>query len=349
MKILIIPDVHGSHEWEIAKEKINEADKIVFLGDSFDSWSNIWDDQGENFKNICDFKRKYPDKVKLLIGNHDFAYISGTREGDRVSGHQYSKHAEIRALLTANLDILDLAFEADGFVFSHAGFSKTWVRYMKRVFHEMFDKYPDDEGRTEFESQEDFEQYKAKVESSALIWDENEWSISKLNEVWHTLSHFPGDENFIYGFDELLDWHGCFSGSGNEVTQGPLWIRPEALLDDAYYPKQVVGHTEYCIDNYCALKKGDNYLLVADSPSHAVMEVFDTENPPAAETILDYEKFYKRAKKSINAVKSNVGILTLAEDNKDPVAKKELIMQYLSQYFDDKAEIVYKNFFKEED
>lgn len=348
MKILIIPDVHGSHEWEVAKEKINEVDKIVFLGDYFDAWKNVWDDQGENFKNICDFKRKYPDKVKLLIGNHDFAYISGTREGERVSGHQYSKHAEIRALLTANLDILDLAFEADGFVFSHAGFSKTWVRYMKQVFHEMFDKYPDDDGRTEFKSQEDYEQYCSKIKSTALIWDENEWGVSKLNEVWHTLSHFPSDKNFIYGFDELLDWHGCFSGSGNEVSQGPLWIRPGALFDDAYYPKQVVGHTEYCVDSYCALKKGDSYLFIADSPSHAVLEVFDTENPPAVETILDYEKFYKRAKKSINAVKSNVGMLDFGNDDKDPAEKKKLIMLYLKDYFGDRAEIVYKNFFKEE-
>lgn len=35
MKVLIIPDVHGSHEWEIAKTKITEVDKVVFLGDFF--------------------------------------------------------------------------------------------------------------------------------------------------------------------------------------------------------------------------------------------------------------------------------------------------------------------------
>ena len=35
MKVLIIPDVHGSHMWEIAKTKIAEVDKVVFLGDYF--------------------------------------------------------------------------------------------------------------------------------------------------------------------------------------------------------------------------------------------------------------------------------------------------------------------------
>jgi len=35
VKILIIPDVHGSHNWEIAKERVAEVDKVVFLGDYF--------------------------------------------------------------------------------------------------------------------------------------------------------------------------------------------------------------------------------------------------------------------------------------------------------------------------
>ena len=39
-KILIIPDVHGSHEWEIAKDKISLFDYVVFMGDYFDSWEN---------------------------------------------------------------------------------------------------------------------------------------------------------------------------------------------------------------------------------------------------------------------------------------------------------------------
>ena len=90
----------------------------------------------------------------MLIGNHDWSYISGTRDGCRVSGHQSGHILEIRNLLEQNLDIIDLAFECDG-----------WV----------------------------------------------------------------------------------FSPSGDEISQGHLWIRPESLLQDAYYPKQVVGHTEMCL------------------------------------------------------------------------------------------------------
>ena len=111
MKVLIIPDVHGSHNWEIAKEKIDEVDFVVFLGDYGDSWENNWPDQGENVKAIFDFKRKHPDKVKVLLGNHDWSYISGSRYGSNCSGHQTSKITEIRSLFTANLDIIDLRLD----------------------------------------------------------------------------------------------------------------------------------------------------------------------------------------------------------------------------------------------
>jgi predicted phosphodiesterase len=33
MKILVCPDVHGTHSWEKAANRLNEVDKIVFLGD----------------------------------------------------------------------------------------------------------------------------------------------------------------------------------------------------------------------------------------------------------------------------------------------------------------------------
>ena len=61
-KVLVIPDMHGSHNWEKAKEIIKEHPDwyAVCLGDWVDSgiydrkikaWrsNNKWPDQGENF------------------------------------------------------------------------------------------------------------------------------------------------------------------------------------------------------------------------------------------------------------------------------------------------------------
>ena len=87
MKVLVIPDVHGSHEWESVKGMPTDSyDFIVFMGDYFDSWENQWPDQGNNFKSICTFVREDRTHRKLLLGNHD---------------------------------ILDIAFECDDIVFSH--------------------------------------------------------------------------------------------------------------------------------------------------------------------------------------------------------------------------------------
>lgn len=73
-KILIIPDVHGRTFWRIAEEVINEMDKVVFLGDYLDPYpeENITPDDALNeFYKILEFKDKYPEKVVLLIGNHE--------------------------------------------------------------------------------------------------------------------------------------------------------------------------------------------------------------------------------------------------------------------------------------
>ncbi len=251
MKILVIPDVHGSHEWEEAKKfSKNEYDYIVFLGDYFDSWENRWPDQGENFETICDFVREDIQHRKMLLGNHDWSYLSKTVHGAGVSGHQSNKASLIKKLLTNNLDIIDLAFECDGYIFSHAGFSKTWIQSVLKI-------------------------------SCA---DNSEWSIDFINSLWHKISLNPNDGKFNYEFEELLDWHGFISASGNEVTQGPLWIRPESLLKDSYYKTQVVGHTELCYDEYITLfEKGKNedetkQIILADSPTHKCLGILDTKN-----------------------------------------------------------------------
>jgi len=267
MKVLVVPDVHGSHEWEAAKSfPQNSYDRIVFMGDYFDAWENKWPEQGQNFEKICAFVRQNSERRKALLGNHDWSYLSATVHGAGCSGHQNGKASKIKSLLLSARDILDLAFEADGVVFSHGGFSKTWVATILRLFN----------------------------------MNASEWSIDFLNKAWRSLSLQKDEAAFNYEFEELLDWHGYFSGSGNEVTQGPLWIRPEALLDDAYYQTQVVGHTEYCLGDFVALTGKDmtngneNIVIATDSKRHQVFGVIDTKNLGIQPmTILEFNKFYK--------------------------------------------------------
>ena len=311
-KILVIPDVHGSHQWEVAKSISPDSyDYAVFLGDYFDSWENDWPDQGENFKAICNFVREDPDHRKLLIGNHDWSYISGTRDGYRVSGHQSGHILEIRNLLEQNLDIIDLAFECDGWVFSHAGFSDTWI---KSIFHSIFDV-------------------------DGYEWTETDFSVDFINRQFHSFSHSPEDDYFFYEFDELFDWYGFFSPSGDEISQEPLWIRPESLLQDAYYPKQVVGHTEMCLYGKVFLHQKENKVVVADSALHEVYSVFNTSAEYSFITIPEFFKWYKNTLKVINDIKSQIIYHKDATD---------FILTSLKEHFpEDITAKLYKNAFKD--
>lgn len=330
MKVLVVPDVHGSHKWEAAKTKINEVDFIVFLGDYFDSFNNKWPDQGENFKAICDFKRKYPNKVFILAGNHDFSYISGSHGGKNCSGHQFDKDTEIRAMLITNKDIIDLAFECDGWIFSHAGFSKTAVKEMLSIMHDIYTKYPKID-KESFDSEEDVESYFSQLYKNVKEWDPKEYSIDFLNKCWHERSHFLGDENFCLAFDEKLDWDGCFSMSGDEATQFCLWIRPHALLDDAYYPKQVVGHTELCPGNYVALKKDDNIVVLCDSRNHGIYGIFDTEKLPIEPiTELEFQRNMSHLIKKINDIRSTFGVV--GHETGKPVSKEEILKELVKAF-----------------
>ena len=74
MKILVIPDVHGRTFWHVAKEIVDNVDKVVFLGDYLDPYpeENITpDDALIEFCKILEFKEQYMNKVVLLIGNHE--------------------------------------------------------------------------------------------------------------------------------------------------------------------------------------------------------------------------------------------------------------------------------------
>lgn len=297
-RILSVPDVHGSHEWEVVKTLPKDSyDFIVFHGDYFDSWENEWPDQGENFNNICDFIREDTEHRKLLIGNHDWSYLSQSRDGQNCSGHQsgsiYSegKITVIRELLLGSKDILELAFECDGWVFSHAGFSKTAVNYMQEI-----------------------------LKNLGIIQDGNEYSISLLNSVFKKRLEEYNIPNFSkwIPLDEKLDWDGCFSGSGDEPSQFCLWIRPDSLLEDAYYNKQVVGHTELCIYDKIYLQQGENKVIVVDSPDHEVYDVLDTQKEYAFFSVTEINKQRKKLFKVVNDIKSQ---LIMHNDTEDFIRK----------------------------
>lgn len=332
-KVIVISDVHGTHYWEKAKELAKEHPDyyVVGLGDWVDSCeydrklkmvraNNKWPDQGENLKNALDWFREDQEHRFFCIGNHDWSYWSCGHDAANCSGHQYDHAQEIRTILNSNKDIIHVGVEIDGWVFSHAGFTSTWRSYMIQELHNMFDKWPEEDDGT------------------GLRWDERNWSLKFLDDTFRSLSHFGGDPDSYPAFDELLDWHGVFSSSGNEIMQGPLWIRPEALLRDALFPNQVVGHTDYCVGEPLKLRGStsgsgalNTKIVVVDSPDHDLITIFDTENPgDDFITFAEYNRWVKKVNKTINIILSqqltdkNVIVSKLLDGG----IKKELVKKY---------------------
>ena len=127
MKIVAIGDTHGRDLWKIISTIESDADKFIFIGDYFDSRDDIdVSAQIENFKKILEFKKENPDKVFLMIGNHDFHYLKGC--GETYSGYQQYAAMDINEVLQPALTSghLQICHVYDDYIFSHAGLTQTW-------------------------------------------------------------------------------------------------------------------------------------------------------------------------------------------------------------------------------
>ena len=124
MKTITIGDPHGRDQWKEIIAKAGEFDKVVFIGDYFDSYDLSAKVQMKNFKEIIAYKKKFPNKVVLLYGNHDLHYLIA---GEQYSGYQLRYQYMIETLLRDAQDLLQVAFEADGVLYTHAGVTKTWA------------------------------------------------------------------------------------------------------------------------------------------------------------------------------------------------------------------------------
>lgn len=130
MLVLVIPDSHLKPDIFRKAEKIMDAgkmDKAVCLMDIPDEWNEQKADYPLMYEAVFRFIEKYPDSV-FLWGNHDYSYSFGRRTAaymsdvrDYVQAQNYQMHKQLHAGLS-------VAVRIDNVVFSHAGFSKEFVR-----------------------------------------------------------------------------------------------------------------------------------------------------------------------------------------------------------------------------
>lgn len=124
-KIVAIGDIHGRSIWKdiVKKEK---PDKVIFMGDYFDSYDLSADKQQDNFKSILQFKEDDNGiEVIMLYGNHEHHYI---RDNEFYSGYQENEAGNINKLLNyaRTKGLIKIAHIEDNFLFTHAGVSEEW-------------------------------------------------------------------------------------------------------------------------------------------------------------------------------------------------------------------------------
>ena len=125
MRTLVLGDIHGRTCWkDITSEQ--DYDKVVFLGDYFDTHESIsYPQQIENFENVLSFKADYPEKVVLLLGNHDNSYFAD----ERCSGYNVKYADAIKSVLheADDLGYLQVTYIQGDILMSHAGVTEFWL------------------------------------------------------------------------------------------------------------------------------------------------------------------------------------------------------------------------------
>lgn len=131
---LIIPDVHGRTFWKESVEKFGkDAEKIIFLGDYLDPYPQEYitsDDAFPRFKEIIELKKKDPDRVILLLGNHDCHYMF--EDFVTSSRFNYDKEEEYHKFYNENKDLFRFSYYSpDKILFTHAGIHPSWLKINK--------------------------------------------------------------------------------------------------------------------------------------------------------------------------------------------------------------------------
>ena len=124
-EILIVPDVHGRNFWLPALDYQGE---VIFLGDYTDHYPQedvTEEDAYQGLLKIVEFKRQNPDRVTLLIGNHEMHYCERRFAAGRFDEDYYPKYHEI---LTGEetKGFFQICKQVDKYLFIHAGIMKDW-------------------------------------------------------------------------------------------------------------------------------------------------------------------------------------------------------------------------------
>ena len=207
MKTVVIGDVHGRSLWKLIVNQEN-PDRVVFIGDYFDSFDIKGEEQLNNFLDIIEYKKSSGKEVIMLIGNHDHHYFPEIGDSG-TSGYQPMFSYQISPVLDANREHLQMAYQMDEFLFSHAGISS---KFLDSVF------------------------------------GNGGWKLETMVEQVNELFKYK-PLTFNFGEAVSIKKMSYLDPYGDNEEQSPIWIRPRSLMAANRNTLrtqviQVVGHTQ---------------------------------------------------------------------------------------------------------
>lgn len=132
MKIITVPDLHGHDSWK--RINVEGYDKVIFLGDYVDSFTGTNEDIYMNLINILKLKADHPDKIVLLLGNHDIQYMYYPEY--RCSGFRKAAADDLITLFRVHAYLFSVAYQYGTWLWTHAGISIPWYKRHKTVIEQ---------------------------------------------------------------------------------------------------------------------------------------------------------------------------------------------------------------------
>ena len=201
-EILVVPDIHGRDFWLPALDYKGE---VIFLGDYTDPYPQEGfeeKDAYEGFLKIVEFKKQNPDRVTLLIGNHELHYYHRRFMAGRFNRYYFERYNE---LLTSddNKNLFQICRQIDNYLFIHAGLTKGWYDHHYNDFKDLGATLEERLNKVFFENMEVYHEAAAKYrggfhEAGSPLW-------ADVHELWDEKEHFAPEIIQIIGHTQIKE------------------------------------------------------------------------------------------------------------------------------------------------
>lgn len=319
-KILCIPDIHGNFKNALKNiyDHKDEVDYVVTLGDYVDDFDESLNGKVmiDGFNELCNLARNEPNKFRIVLGNHDCAYLSETRQGNNVSGHHWDYHDDYHKMFIDNLDLLHPLVIIDDVFFSHGGLNLNWYEFIVGDFNrkarlntiplDLLKKQKEMEYKLRHINEEHFdgmvfsivdgsERAQKYLEIEGQLKEQQRVLFEEYEKLSSDIITDDMKEDYVKVLDLILNTktykfdytqyesgadffnHCGWDAYGDSVGESITWIRPISLMKSEW-PKCKCQIVGHSECGYEVMEKDDKKLFILDSPDHDKYYIFDTDN-----------------------------------------------------------------------